>query len=95
MNITAYWLNRKKKRTDNGKCYYFYPYTRCEIDDIPTCIIDGKPYIRIEVSEKEWQTLTADDNGEYNNERRVHNKSWTKDVPLTFNENIDDEEIDF
>ena len=65
MDMTAYWLNFKKKRTGEGKYYYFYPYTRCEIDDTPTIIIDGKQYVRIEVSEAEFKALRKRDIKEY------------------------------
>ena len=93
MDMTAYWLNFKKKRTGEGKYYYFYPYTRCEIDDTPTIIIDGKQYVRIEVSEAEFKALRKRDIKEYNSDRRAHNKKWTADIPRLQNE--DGEEIDF
>ena len=91
--MTAYWLNFKKKRAGEGKYYYFYPYTRCEIDDTPTYIIGGKQYVRIEVSEAEREVLREKDDEEYNNERRAHNKKWTADIPWLQDE--DGEEIDF
>lgn len=93
MDMTAYWLNFKKKRTGEGKYYYFYPYTRCEIDDMPTLIIGGKQYVRIEVSEAEREVLRKKDDEEYNDERSAHNKRWTADIPRLQNE--DGEEIDF
>lgn len=93
MDMTAYWLNFKKKRTGEGKYYYFYPYTRCEIDDTPTLIIGGKQYVRIEVSEKEREILREKDDEEYNDERSAHNKRWTADIPRLQNE--DGEELDF
>ena len=93
MDMTAYWLNFKKKRTGEGKYYYFYPYTRCEIDDTPTLIIGGKQYVRIEVSEAEFKALRKRDVKEYNSDRRAHNKKWTADIPRLQNE--DGEEIDF
>ena len=93
MDMTAYWLNFKKKRAGEGKYYYFYPYTRCEIDDTPTIIIDGKQYVRIEVSEAEFKALRKRDIKEYNSDRRAHNKKWTADIPRLQNE--DGEEIDF
>ena len=93
MDMTAYWLNFKKKRTGEGKYYYFYPYTRCEIDDTPTLIIGGKQYVRIEVSEAERETLREKDDEEYNDERSAHNKRWTADIPRLQNE--DGEEFDF
>ena len=93
MDMTAYWLNFKKKRTGEGKYYYFYPYTRCEIDDTPTLIIGGKQYVRIEVSEAEFKALRKRDVKEYNSDRRAHNKRWTADIPRLQNE--DGEEIDF
>lgn len=93
MDMTAYWLNFKKKRTGEGKYYYFYPYTRCEIDDTPTFIIGGKQYVRIEVSEAEREILREKDDEEYNDERSAHNKRWTADIPRLQNE--DGEEIDF
>lgn len=93
MDMTAYWLNFKKKRTGEGKYYYFYPYTRCEIDDTPTLIIGGKQYVRIEVSEAEFKALRKRDVKEYNSDRRAHNKKWTADIPWLQNE--DGEEIDF
>lgn len=93
MDMTAYWLNFKKKRTGEGKYYYFYPYTRCEIDDTPTFIIGGKQYVRIEVSEAEREILREKDGEEYNDERSAHNKRWTADIPRLQNE--DGEEIDF
>ena len=93
MDMTAYWLNFKKKRTGEGKYYYFYPYTRCEIDDTPTYIIGGKQYVRIEVSEAEREILREKDDEEYNDERGAHNKRWTADIPRLQNE--DGEEIDF
>ena len=93
MDMTAYWLNFKKKRAGEGKYYYFYPYTRCEIDDTPTYIIGGKQYVRIEVSEKEREILREKDGEEYNDERSAHNKRWTADIPRLQNE--DGEEIDF
>lgn len=93
MDMTAYWLNFKKKRAGEGKYYYFYPYTRCEIDDTPTYIIGGKQYVRIEVSEKEREILREKDDEEYNDERSAHNKRWTADIPRLQNE--DGEEIDF
>ena len=68
MDMTAYWLNFKKKRTGEGKYYYFYPDTRCEIDDTPTLIIGGKQYVRIEVSEEEREILREKDDEEYNDE---------------------------
>lgn len=74
MDMTAYWLNFKKKRTGEGKYYYFYPYTRCEIDDTPMLIIGGKQYVRIEVSEAEFKVLRKRDVKEYNSDRRAHNK---------------------
>ena len=93
MDMTAYWLNFKKKRAGEGKYYYFYPYTRCEIDDTPTLIIGGKQYVRIEVSEAEFKALRKRDVKEYNSDRRAHNKRWTADIPRLQNE--DGEEIDF
>ena len=93
MDMTAYWLNFKKKRTGEGKYYYFYPYTRCEIDDTPTFIIGGKQYVRIEVSEAEREILREKDDEEYNDERSAHNKRWTADIPRLQNE--DGEEFDF
>ena len=93
MDMTAYWLNFKKKRAGEGKYYYFYPYTRCEIDDTPTYIIGGKQYVRIEVSEAEREVLRKKDDEEYNDERSAHNKRWTADIPWLQNE--DGEEIDF
>ena len=93
MDMTAYWLNFKKKRAGEGKYYYFYPYTRCEIDDTPTLIIGGKQYVRIEVSEAERETLREKDDEEYNDERSAHNKRWTAEIPRLQNE--DGEEFDF
>ena len=93
MDMTAYWLNFKKKRAGEGKYYYFYPYTRCEIDDTPTLIIGGKQYVRIEVSEAEREILREKDDEEYNDERSAHNKRWTADIPRLQNE--DGEEFDF
>ena len=93
MDMTAYWLNFKKKRAGEGKYYYFYPYTRCEIDDTPTYIIGGKQYVRIEVSEAEREILREKDDEEYNDERSAHNKRWTADIPWLQNE--DGEEFDF
>ena len=93
MDMTAYWLNFKKKRAGEGKYYYFYPYTRCEIDDTPTFIIGGKQYVRIEVSEAEREILREKDDEEYNDERSAHNKRWTADIPWLQNE--DGEEFDF
>ena len=93
MDMTAYWLNFKKKRAGEGKYYYFYPYTRCEIDDTPTYIIGGKQYVRIEVSEAEREILREKDDEEYNDERCAHNKRWTADIPRLRDE--DGEEIDF
>lgn len=91
--MTAYWLNFKKKRTGEGKYYYFYPYTRCELDDTPTIIIGGKQYVRIVVSEAEREILREKDGEEYNDERSAHNKRWTADIPWLQNE--DGEEFDF
>ena len=93
MDMTAYWLNFKKKRAGEDKYYYFYPYTRCEIDDTPTFIIGGKQYVRIEVSEEEREILREKDDEEYNDERSAHNKRWTADIPRLQNE--DGEEFDF
>ena len=93
MDMTAYWLNFKKKRAGEDKYYYFYPYTRCEIDDTPTFIIGGKQYVRIEVSEAEFKALRKRDVKEYNSDRRAHNKRWTADIPRLQNE--DGEEFDF
>ena len=93
MDMTAYWLNFKKKRAGEDKYYYFYPYTRCEIDDTPTFIIGGKQYVRIEVSEAERETLREKDDEEYNDERSAHNKRWTAEIPRLQNE--DGEEFDF
>ena len=93
MDMTAYWLNFKKKRAGEGKYYYFYPYTRCEIDDTPTYIIGGKQYVRIEVSEAEREILREKDDEEYNDERSAHNKRWTADIPRLQNE--DGEKFDF
>lgn len=91
--MTAYWLNHKKRRAGDGKFYYFYPYTRCEIDDTPTFFIDGKQYVRIEISEAEYTVLRKLDRKEYNSDRRVHNKRWTADIPRL--ENEDGDAIDF
>ena len=93
MDITAYWLNHKKRDAGEGKVYYLYPYTRCEADDTPTLFIGGKHYIRIAVSEEEWTRLRKLDDKEYNSERRAHNKRWTADIPRLRDE--DGEEIDF
>ena len=93
MDITAYWLNHKKRDAGEGKVYYFYPYTRCEKDDTPTLFIAGKHYIRIAVSEEEWARLRKLDDKEYNSERRAHNKRWTADIPRLRDE--DGEEFDF
>ena len=93
MDMTAFWLNHKKKQAGEGRYYYFYPYTRCEIDDTPTFIIGGKQYVRIEVSEKEREILREKDDEEYNDERSAHNKRWTADIPRLQNE--DGEEFDF
>lgn len=93
MDITAYWLNHKKRDAGEGKVYYFYPYTRCEKDVTPTLFIAGKHYVRIAVSEEEWARLRKLDDKEYNSERRAHNKRWTADIPRLRDE--DGEEIDF
>ena len=93
MDITAYWLNHKRRDAGEGKVYYLYPYTRCEADDTPTLFIGGKHYVRIAVSEEEWARLRKLDDKEYNSERRAHNKRWTADIPRLQNEN--GEEIDF
>ena len=93
MDMTAYWLNHKKRRAEDGKYYYFYPYTRCEIDGTPTLLIDGKRYVRVEVSEAEYMALREMDNEEYNDERSVHNKRWTADIPRL--ENEDGDAVDF
>ena len=93
MDITAYWLNHKRRDAGEGKVYYLYPYTRCEADDTPTLFIGGKHYIRIAVSEEEWTRLRKLDDKEYNSERRAHNKRWTADIPRLRDE--DGEEIDF
>ena len=93
MDITAYWLNHKKRDAGEGKVYYLYPYTRCEADDTPTLFIGGKHYVRIAVSEEEWRRLRKLDDKEYNSERRAHNKRWTADIPRLQNE--DGEEFDF
>lgn len=93
MDITAYWLNHKRRDAGEGKVYYFYPYTRCEKDDTPTLFIAGKHYVRIAVSEEEWRRLRKLDDKEYNSERRAHNKRWTTDIPRLRDE--DGEEIDF
>ena len=93
MDITAYWLNHKKRDAGEGKVYYLYPYTRCEKDDTPTLFIAGKHYVRIAVSEEEWRQLRKLDDKEYNSERRAHNKRWTADIPRLRDE--DGEEIDF
>ena len=93
MDITAYWLNHKRRDAGEGKVYYLYPYTRCEIDDTPTYIIGGKQYVRIEVSEAEREVLRKKDDEEYNDERSAHNKRWTADIPWLQNE--DGEEFDF
>lgn len=93
MDITAYWLNHKRRDAGEGNVYYFYPYTRCEKDDTPTLFIAGKHYVRIAVSEEEWRRLRKLDDKEYNSERRAHNKRWTTDIPRLRDE--DGEEIDF
>ena len=93
MDITAYWLNHKRRDAGEGKVYYFYPYTRCEKDDTPTLFIAGKYYVRIAVSEEGWARLRKLDDKEYNSERRAHNKRWTADIPRLRDE--DGEEIDF
>ena len=93
MDITAYWLNHKKRDAGEGKVYYFYPYNRCEKDVTPTLFIGGKHYVRIAVSEEEWRRLRKLDDKEYNSERRAHNKRWTADIPRLQDE--DGEEIDF
>ena len=93
MDITAYWLNHKKRDAGEGKVYYLYPYTRCEADDTPTLFIAGKHYVRIAVSEEEWRRLRKLDDKEYNSGRRAHNKRWTADIPRLRDE--DGEEIDF
>ena len=93
MDITAYWLNHKKRDAGEGKVYYLYPYTRCEKDDTPTLFIGGRHYVRIAVSEEEWRRLRKLDDKEYNSERRAHNKRWTADIPRLRDE--DGEEIDF
>ena len=93
MDITAYWLNHKRRDAGEGKVYYLYPYTRSEADDTPTFFIGGKHYIRIAVSEEEWTRLRKLDDKEYNSERRAHNKRWTADIPRLQDE--DGEEIDF
>ena len=87
--MTAYWLNHKKKWAVDGKYCYFYPYTRCEIDDTPTFFIDGKQYVLIEVSEAEYMALRELDDEEYNDERSVHNKRWTADIPRLADEGGD------
>lgn len=89
MDMTAYWLNHKKKWAVDGKYCYFYPYTRCEIDDTPTFFIDGKQYVLIEVSEAEYMALRELDDEEYNDERSVHNKRWTADIPRLADEGGD------
>lgn len=93
MDITAYWLNHKRRDAGEGKVYYLYPYTRCETDDTPTLFIAGKYYVRIAVSEEERARLRKLDDKEYNSERRAHNKRWTADIPRLRDE--DGEEIDF
>ena len=69
MDITAYWLNHKKRDAGEGKVYYLYPCTRCEKDDTPTLFIGGKHYVRVAVSEEEWMRLRKLDDKEYNSER--------------------------
>ena len=93
MDITAYWLNHKRRDAGEGKVYYLYPYTRSEADDTPTFFIGGKHYIRIAVSEAEFNALRKRDDKECNSDRRAHNKKWTADIPRLQNE--DGEEIDF
>ena len=93
MDITAYWLNHKRRDAGEGKVYYLYPYTRCEADVTPTLFIGGKHYIRIAFSEEEWTRLRKLDDKEYNSERRAHNKRWTADIPRLRDE--DGEEVDF
>ena len=93
MDITAYWLNHKKRDAGEGTVYYFYPYTRWEKDATPTLFIGGKHYVRIAVSEAGFKALRKRDIKEYNSDRRAHNKKWTADIPKLKNE--DGDEIDF
>ena len=60
---------------------------------MPTLIIGGKQYVRIEVSEAEREVLREKDDEEYNNERSAPNKRWTADIPRLQDE--DGEEFDF
>lgn len=65
MDKLAYHLNKKKEPTKTGgKFLYYYP---CTEEDNPDVWCEEKPYIVIEVSEAEWETLFELDRLEYNN----------------------------
>lgn len=65
MDKLAYHLNKKKEPAKTvGKFLYYYP---CAEEDNPDVWYEEKPYIVIEVSEAEWETLFELDRLEYNN----------------------------
>ena len=70
MDKLAYHLNKKKQPAKTeGKYLYYYP---CSEDDLPNVHFGEKPYITIEVTELEWETLFELDRFEYNNEHKLY-----------------------
>ena len=65
MDKLAYHFNKKKKPAKTeGKFFYYYP---CDDEDSPNAWFGDKPYIVIEVTQAEWETLFELDRIEYNN----------------------------
>lgn len=100
MDKQAYHYNKKKLpgKTPNSYLYY-YP---CERADNPNAWIEDKPYVVIEVSEREWEALFELDRLEYNNTHtyRRHTEEIKDDVyedelPAKQRERIIDKDVPF
>ena len=67
MDKLAYHYNKKKIPAETaGKYLYYYPCA----DETATAWLDGRGFIVIEVTEKEWEALIELDRIDYNNEHK-------------------------
>ena len=73
-NKLAYHLNKKKKPAKTeSKFFYYYP---CKKRDAPNVRIGDQYFIRLEVSEQEWEALIEMDRFEYNNTHKFQRHTY-------------------
>ena len=67
MDKLAYHYNKKKIPAETaGKYLYYYPCA----DESANAWLDGRGFITIEVTDKEWEALIELDRIDYNNEHK-------------------------